>query len=96
MSLQMERDVLDARSIGGQESHEDSQAGKGRRQANDAGSHAKYDALNQDLLDETNTGGAQRAANGDLALASRGAGQHEVRNVGAGDEQNKANSAEEQ
>ena len=55
----------------------------------------EHDAFDEDLLNEAAAGCAQRAADGDLALAGRGAGEHQVGHVGAGDEQNEANRAEE-
>ena len=87
---------MNARCIGGQQAHEDAQAGECRGETNGPGRHAQHNALRQQLLNEPAARSAQRAANGDFAFARGGAGEHEVGNVGAGDEQDEADRAEEQ
>ena len=58
MSLKWERNVLNARGVCGQESHEDAQAGKCRCQSNDAGGYPEHYAFDEDLLDEAKAGSA--------------------------------------
>ena len=92
----VQRDVFDARCVCGQQTKKDAQARKCCCQAHDACCHAEHDAFRYQLLDEPARRRADGAANGDLALAGRGPRQHQVGHIGAGDEQNQTDGAEEQ
>ena len=59
----------------------------------EAGDEREQDALHQQLPDNTPTAGAQRDAHRDLVLAMRRAGEQEVGDVRAGDQQHEGHGA---
>ena len=68
----------------------------GKEPADDAGDGGEDEALHEHLADEAAAAGAERGAHGELLLAPGRAGDHEVGDVGAGDEQHEGDLAEEE
>jgi len=60
-----------------------------------AAKQSVQDALGEKLADQAQTAGAERSAHGHLSLAPGGAGEQQVGNVGAGDEQDERHGAEQ-
>ncbi len=59
-------------------------------------SERQHQAVTQRLADEPQTGGAECKADGELALARTGAGQHEIAQIGAGDQQDESGNSQQQ
>ncbi len=59
-------------------------------------SHCEQKAFRKQIANHSPTRGSQRSPDGYLAFASTGACQHQVRQVGAGNEQDESGNAEEQ
>ena len=66
-----------------------------QQDAERAAGRGQQKAFRQQLACETHPAGAQREADGDLLLAAGGARQQEVRDVGAGDQQDQAHDGHE-
>ena len=91
----VERDGFYTRCAGGEQAHEEAEAEECRGEAHDARGQAEDDAFRQKLLNETARRCAERAANGDLALAGGGAGKHHIGNIRTGNEKDEADRAKE-
>ena len=65
-------------------------AAEGEPRAHDPAGHREDEALGEQMADQPDTTGAERDANRHVVAASRGARQHQVRHVDAGDEQDNA------
>ena len=75
---------------------QEADAGERERQADDARDAGQHEALGEQLTDDPRTAGAERRPDGDLALTAFGAREQQVGDVGAGDEQQECDRAEQQ
>ena len=69
--------------------------GPSQKQTEDAACEGKKDAFGQQLADEASASSTHRSADGYFPATVRSAGQEEIGDVGAGDEQNETNGADE-
>ena len=74
---------------------EGANAGVRQEQAQPPADEREQGALDQQLPDHPGPAGAERESDGDLARAFGGAGEEQVGDVGAGDEQHEPHSAEQ-
>ena len=88
--------ALRAAEVGGDEASSSADAPKARSRPRGAAGEAQEHALGQELADEPPAAGPQRGADRDLARARRGAGEQQVGDVGAGDEQHEADRAQQE
>ena len=91
----VDADFLEARDVARVHAADDEEAGLGHQQAENAAEDSDQDAFGEELADEAGPAGAEGGADGDFFLASGGAGEQEVGDVGAGDEQHEADRAEQ-
>src|SRR3989454_9297976 len=87
-------EVLD--HIGRHTGPQDVDSPDGHYEAQSRAESGKQDTLSEQLAEDTPSASSQRRANGDLPLPASGARKLEVRDVGARDEQNEADSAHQQ
>ena len=87
--------VGDAREAFGQRGRQHANAQPGKRETDDGSRHRHDEALDQIPLHEPAAAGAERHAHGGIALLHRGAGQPQVRDVRARDEQHDAHRGKE-
>ena len=66
----------------------------GKTEAQEAAEGAEQQAFDEELADDAPAGCAECCADGDFALASKGTAEHHVRDIGAGDEQDKTHGGE--
>ena len=83
-------DVGRARQALGIEGQERAQSADGQRHAERAADQREQRALDDELAQQRAPGGAERGADGELAVAGLGPGQQQVGEVGARDEQDEA------
>ncbi len=86
---------LEPRQVCGAQPIQDTRARPGREQPDDAAGHRKDRALGGELAKNAHPRGAERAAQGNLALAAGRASEQQVCDVGAGDQQQEADGDEE-
>ena len=91
----VEADFRSTRDLPCGEAQEEAAAQHSERKTGDAPGEGKQEALGEELTGEPEAAGTDRGANSDLAGARSGAGQQEVRDVEAGDEQHHADGAEQ-
>ena len=93
----VEADVgFSGKSEGRHERHDGFEEGPRERDAEHAAHGGKRDAFGEKLAEEALARGAEGSADGDFFLARGGASHQEVRDVGAGDEQDEGDGAEKQ
>ena len=85
--------LAEAGQVGGRQRHQPLHEQGRERQAEAPGRSAEDGALGQQLPYDTAPAGSERGAQRDLARARRGAGEQQVRDVGARDEQHDAHGA---
>ena len=91
----VEADLGQARHLGGSRSHQDIHTPDRQHQSCDATDHSQQHALGQQLAGQAPGGGPEGRPHRELAAPGGGAGQHEIRHVGAGDEQDQRDRAEQ-
>src|SRR3989441_11744062 len=87
-------EVLD--HIGRHTGPQDVDSPDGHYESQSRAESGKQDTLSEQLAEDTPSASSQRRAKGDLPLPASGARKLEVRDVGARDEQNEADSAHQQ
>ena len=89
-------DLGEARHVGRHECHQQVEGVGGRHEPADAAEGRDDHALGQELAQQASGAAAHRGADRELLLAPRVAGQHQVRDVDAGDQQHEDDGAPEQ
>ena len=89
----IERDLPRPRQALGVGRQQRAQAAKAERRAERPADERQHDPLGQELPQQPPASGAERRADRELALPRLGARQHQVRQVGAGDEQHEPDRA---
>jgi hypothetical protein len=88
-------DVLDARNIPGIETPHDQDGRLGNAESCSAAEDREQGAFGEELAYQPLPSSAQGGADGDLLVASGGAREQQVGDVGAGDQQNQRDGAEQ-
>src|SRR6266516_5710715 len=91
----VDADLLNVRQVEPAQRAKDAGAPEREQQPQRAAEQREQRAFGQQLADQAKPSGAESGADGDLTLARRRARQQQVRGVGAGDEQNESDRAEE-
>ena len=91
----VEADRVDARHAAAAERVEALHAGRGDQQAGQPARAGEQERLGEELPHQPGGAGADGGADRHLAAPADGAGEQEVRDVGAGDEQHEADGADE-
>ena len=84
--------VVDARKIAGADGQQEWYAPGSEDQPENSADSGKKNAFGEQLADQMAAAGANGGTDGDFALASGGAREQEIGDVGTGDEQNEAHS----
>ena len=87
--------LADAGKAGRVDGEQRANAERAEAEAEHAAGQRQHHALGQQLPNDAAAAGADRRADRDLALAARGAHEQQVRDVGAGDQQHKADRAQQ-
>ena len=85
----------DAGKIAGVDGEQQADADESENEAQQASGQRERKALGQQLADDLEASGAERGAGCEFALSYRGAHQQEIGDVGAGNEKNEADRAEQ-
>ena len=80
----------DARNVARADGEQGAHAGEAEHQPEDAAGEGEQNAFSEQLADDARAAGSHRGTNGEFALASGGADEQKVGDVGAGDEQHEA------
>ena len=88
--------LIQARDVPGTERDERVESPRGEGNARTGAGGVEHERLGDQLPHETGAAGAERGADGNLALARRRAGEEQVGHVGARDQQNEADGAEDE
>ena len=91
----VDRDLAQARQVVGGDGEQSVEREAREEQAESAADQREHQALGQELAQEAGAAGADRGAQRHLALARRGAGEQQARDVGAGDQQHEGDRAEQ-
>jgi hypothetical protein len=91
----VDADAVDARKVRGLERHEQANASQRDEQPERCPRERDDTALDEELTHDADPRGAECGAHGELAFARRGAGEEEIRDVRAGDEQDERHGAEQ-
>ncbi len=89
----VDRHRVEARQVGRRQPHQQIHEPEGEGGAEDGAAGGEEHAFGQELADEPEPARAQRRARRDLVLALGGAGQQQVRDVAAGDQQHEGHRA---
>ena len=91
----MNGDLLEPRQVARADRHEQLEPAVSERQAERAADRADDEGLDEQLSGDMYRRGAERGAYGELGSPRIGAHEHEVRDVGARDQQHRADRAHE-